>query len=33
VKLSLEVMPLDDCPAAWERQAGGTGGVKLVLSV
>jgi NADPH:quinone reductase-like Zn-dependent oxidoreductase len=33
VKLSLEVMPLGDCPAAWERQAGGTGGVKLVLSV
>jgi NADPH:quinone reductase-like Zn-dependent oxidoreductase len=33
VKLSLEVRPLDDCPAAWERQTGGTGGVKLVLSV
>ena len=33
VKLSLEVVPLGDCPAAWERQAGGTGGVKLVLSV
>ena len=33
VKLSLEVVPLADCPAAWERQAGGTGGVKLVLSV
>jgi len=33
VRLSLAVAPLDECPAAWERQAGGTGGVKLVLRV
>jgi NADPH:quinone reductase-like Zn-dependent oxidoreductase len=33
VKLSLAVAPLDEGPAAWERQAGGTGGVKLVLRV
>ena len=33
VRLSLEVTSLDECPGAWERQAGGTGGVKLVLRV
>jgi NADPH2:quinone reductase len=33
VRLSLEVAPLDDCPAAWKRQAAGTGGTKLVLRV
>ena len=33
VTLPLAVAPLDECPAAWERQAGGTGGVKLVLRV
>jgi NADPH:quinone reductase-like Zn-dependent oxidoreductase len=33
VKLSLAVAPLDECPAAWERQAAGTGGTKLVLRV
>ena len=33
VTLPLAVAPFDECPAAWERQAGGTGGVKLVLRV
>ena len=33
VRLPLAVKPLGECPAAWERQAGGTGGIKLVLSV
>jgi NADPH2:quinone reductase len=33
VILSLSVAPLDEGPAAWVRQAAGTGGTKLVLSV
>ncbi len=33
VRLPLDVTPLDEGPAAWERQAAGTGGVKLVLRV
>jgi NADPH:quinone reductase-like Zn-dependent oxidoreductase len=33
VRLAMAVSPLDECPAAWERQAGGTGGIKLVLRV
>jgi NADPH:quinone reductase-like Zn-dependent oxidoreductase len=33
VTLPLVVEPLDEGPSAWERQAAGTGGTKLVLRV
>ncbi len=33
VDLQIETLALDDAPAAWERQAAGTGGRKLVVLV
>ncbi len=33
VDLDIDVVPLDDAPAAWARQASGTGGRKLVVTV
>jgi NADPH:quinone reductase-like Zn-dependent oxidoreductase len=33
VAMEIEAVPLEEAPAAWARQGGGTGGVKLVVEV